>query len=462
MGVRRSILLILAAAVLLGLAGRQHPRLLRLRADYPLGQAQPLENAPPLVALTTVALGGFRGILADLLWIRSTRLQEEGRYFELVQLATWITRLEPRFTEAWAFHAWNLAYNISVLFRDPADRWRWVQHGIRLLRDEGLRWNPTNPRLHRELGWLFQHKLGSSTDQAHLVYKQAWAREMQTLFDGPSPDLAHLSPDRRRRMVEDYRLDPDLVQRVEREYGPLDWRLPQAQAIYWASRGRTWAVGFEAQAADRMIQQSLVEAFRQGRLVMDEAEGVFHLSPNLDLLPRVLQIYEKALADHPDDESIGASYRAAVEELVLFLFLYGRTGEARQRFEDLQRRFPSDETAVGFEDFVFHAYTSELEDLSEPRILALVESAAYQGFFWQALGDEERAAGYDQLARLIWQRYMDRRADPDWRARTGLPPMEEIRRRAREQVLQDLKSERSRARLARTPVSPSGGSAPSP
>lgn len=87
------------------------------------------------MAFTTVALGGFRGIIADMLWMRASELQNEGKFFELAQLADWITKLEPRFPTVWAFHAWNMAYNISVLFPDPEDRWRWVQQGIRLLRD---------------------------------------------------------------------------------------------------------------------------------------------------------------------------------------------------------------------------------------------------------------------------------------------------------------------------------------
>ncbi len=64
------------------LAGRMHPPLLRMREDYHLNLAAPLENTPPLLAFTTVALGGFRGVLTDVLWLRAARLQEEGKYFD--------------------------------------------------------------------------------------------------------------------------------------------------------------------------------------------------------------------------------------------------------------------------------------------------------------------------------------------------------------------------------------------
>ena len=99
----------------------------------------PLENAPPVLAFTTVALGGFRGLIANALWIRANDLQEEDKYFEMVQLADWITKLQPHFTTVWVHQAWNMAYNISIKFNDMNDRWLWVLRGIELLRDRGLR-----------------------------------------------------------------------------------------------------------------------------------------------------------------------------------------------------------------------------------------------------------------------------------------------------------------------------------
>ena len=63
---------------------------------------------PLWVQYVMVGLGGFRGIVSEALWLRAGRLQEQGRYFEQVQLADWITALDPRATDAWTFNAWNL------------------------------------------------------------------------------------------------------------------------------------------------------------------------------------------------------------------------------------------------------------------------------------------------------------------------------------------------------------------
>ena len=119
----------------------------RDRVQLGLTIGSPLQDAPPLLAFTTVALGGFRGLISNLLWIRANDLQMDDKYFEAAQLADWITDLEPHFAQVWVFQAWNMAYNISVKFKENApgdysDRWRWVERGIDLLRDRGLRYNP--------------------------------------------------------------------------------------------------------------------------------------------------------------------------------------------------------------------------------------------------------------------------------------------------------------------------------
>ena len=84
------------------------------RARLQLTAQLPLDNAPPALAFTTVALGGFRGLIANALWLRASELQEQEKFFELIQLADLITKLQPRFPTVWSFLSWNLAYNVSA------------------------------------------------------------------------------------------------------------------------------------------------------------------------------------------------------------------------------------------------------------------------------------------------------------------------------------------------------------
>ncbi|HMO65500.1 MAG TPA: hypothetical protein PKE47_09830, partial [Verrucomicrobiota bacterium] len=150
---RKLLLAAFAIAALVG-ASLMQGRLLRDRDELGLTRTAALENAPPLLAFTTVALGGFRGLIANSLWIRLNELQEEGRYFEMVQLSDWLTKLTPTVAQVWVHLAWNMAYNVSVQIPDLPARWPWVRRGIELLRDEGLRYNPHSVLIYRELAWL--------------------------------------------------------------------------------------------------------------------------------------------------------------------------------------------------------------------------------------------------------------------------------------------------------------------
>ena len=237
-------ILLIALAAALTLAGALNIKLLDQRAAAHLTEAPPTENMPPGVAFTTVALGGFRGLLADFLWMRAGTLQDEGRYFELVQLSDWIARLQPRSPPVWAYHAWNMAYNVSALMTDPAERWRWVRNGLALLRDDGLAANPGSARLHQELAWIFLHKLGTDSDSAAAYYRQQLAAEV-------AAGAVHL--------------DPARVRQVENAFGPLDWRTPQAQAIYWAMAGLPFArTDFDDLALRRIIYQALLQRIALG------------------------------------------------------------------------------------------------------------------------------------------------------------------------------------------------------
>lgn len=496
------LLLLLAASFICG-ASKLNFSLRDERRVLKISQADPVDNAPPLVAFTTVAFGGFRGIVADMLWVRASDLQDEGKYFELVQLADWITKLEPRYAQVWAYHGWNLSYNISVMFNAPEDRWRWVRHGIGLLRDEGLRYNPENSDVLHQLGWIFQHKLGQEFDDAHQYYKEQWAREMMLVLDGPSPDHAALAaapkttaellarpgarelvrsieatghdpyalallgtnvpsavakilatdaavPDlrayiRRHALIEIYKLDPATMREVDDTYGPLDWRLSQAHAIYWAWLAKKYSRReFTTRQAERMMFQSMVEAFRQGRLFVSPTTGKFLPTANLDLTPRVRKAYDDALAANPNEESYKTPHQNFLRESIETLYTFHRVREAQDLLDDLQKRYPSPENSGTLDAFVFKKFLTDAQtDLSaatSTEAIRLIESFFYQAEIWKLLGDAERSAGMTARALLFHRQFVETHPDPEWWARIGIPTAEELRTSARERAEAEFKN----------------------
>ena len=183
-GIAAGIGLLIAAGVQLDPINRQ-------RQDMGLIIDTP-ENIPPTLVFATVATGAFRGLVVDALWMRADRLKEEGQFFDARQLAEWITKLQPRFASVWEFHAWNMAYNISVAIpaSQPDQRWRWVRNGYELLRDEAIgKYKLKNITLYHELARIFQHKIGGVSDDAHKYYKLQLAMTLEPLLSSPDNQL---------------------------------------------------------------------------------------------------------------------------------------------------------------------------------------------------------------------------------------------------------------------------------
>ncbi len=191
--------------------------------QFALRAARPA-SAPAMTEGALAAFGGLRSIVAEVVWFRADRLQDEGRYVELAQLASTLSYLEPHTPEVWSYAAWNLAYNISIMMPTHEDRWRWVYAAICLVRDKGLVLNPTESELYRELAWLFELKLGTNLDVAAPVYREKW-REMVE-------DVA------RRSAWEELRMDRRVMDEVAKSYGMSDIADPMFSAVYWAHIGR--------------------------------------------------------------------------------------------------------------------------------------------------------------------------------------------------------------------------------
>ena len=179
------ILSVLVAVAALFVAGTLLPRIVAASDEGKLRYTNvSVEGAPPIVAIGA-AVGALRGLVVDYLWIRLQQMRELSQFYDARRLADLITKLQPRFGEVWAFHGHNLAYNLSVMTSTPEERWRLVNEGLDLVRNKGIRYNPNDLILYKELGWWFAHKVDGLSDDAHLYYKRELAKEWDLLLGEP-------------------------------------------------------------------------------------------------------------------------------------------------------------------------------------------------------------------------------------------------------------------------------------
>jgi hypothetical protein len=179
---------LLAGVALIGVAATTMPSINagRRKLDI-MGADSPLENTPPEYVFYIQAFGAFRGLIADIAFLRADQLKEEGRFYDAMQVHQWICALQPQFPSVWEYAAWNMAWNISVTTFTAEERWNWVYNAVKLLRDQGIPRNPRALNLYKELAWIFNNKMSEPTDDQHRAYKCYWAWRMHLLL-GPPPD----------------------------------------------------------------------------------------------------------------------------------------------------------------------------------------------------------------------------------------------------------------------------------
>jgi len=457
---KKSLLLLLTLLCLVG-SGVTQRALNTDRARLGLTRMEVLENAPPVLAFTTVALGGFRGLISNALWIRMNKLQDEDKFFEMMQLGDWITKLQPTFVQVWTVQAWNMAYNISVKFQEASDRWRWVKAGLELLRDKGLSYHPNEMLLYRELAWFFQHKMGANLDDANVYYKTHWAFEdMARVFGPGKPNLDELvnpQTDEARARVATlknvYKMDPQFMKELDTEYGPLDWRLPEAHAIYWYARGLQQAKANpgKVKAEDLMtlrrgIYQSMLLSFQRGRLVANPYLREVDFRPNLAIIPKVDQAYEQSMKDEPAQrEHIQTAHRNFLLEAIAASRADNRNAEGTRLFEQLKRQYPNKPlfdndtntlpAKMTYEEYALRPLQEVAEETDRNKVIGLIQGFLKNAYLELLQDEDDRAAGMQAFAKRIHEVYMSKIGRNNNEARVGLPPLADIERTIRDEWL---------------------------
>jgi hypothetical protein len=265
-----------------------------------------------------------------------------------------------------------------------------------------------------------------------MYYKQQWANQLaEDVFDKKAPNLEELvhpkTPDQKHRaevLREKYKMDPEFMLEVDKRYGPLEWRLPEAHAIYWAALGLRDAEQNpgKIKADDlitlhRVVYQSMQLSFQRGHMIPNPFLKMFELGPNLDIIPKASAAYEEAAKeDEKNHDHILKAHRNFLKDAVYFLYVNHRLQDAAYWYEYLSKKYPNN-TLLDFKtnsfprNLTFSEYAVDRvqEDVSETmsrdRVKAVLEGLLVNAYNSLAIGQDDSAAGYTELARQVLATY---------------------------------------------------------
>jgi len=249
--------------------------------------------------------------------------------------------------------------------------------------------------------------------------------------------------ERYRTLREKYKLDPLHMKAVDDEFGPLEWRLPESHAIYWATLGLKRAKKEEQITLRREIYQPLQLAFQRGRLIEFNVgdKKRYDIGPNLAMIPNANKAYEKAMGEDAEyRDHIASAHKNFLKDAVYFLYTHNRRADAQQWMNYLVAKYPdaliydvrgemktpqkiADMTV---EDYCAARVTEDISETSRTRVQQAIEGFLERSYFHLAIGEDDYATGYALFAGDIWDRYqrkVTRKGNqPD--ERVALPPMD--------------------------------------
>lgn len=159
----RQIIYAVAIVALFGIMWPYSQHLSKVKAEADLGEATIGQIDEGSFVMKLAMIGGFRGIVANALWLQADELKREHEWDKLKAVVDMITKLQPHFLSVWTFQGWNLAYNVSVEWDAPEDKYTWIKNGIVYLRD-GVNKNRKSPDLIWDTAWTYYHKLGMADE----------------------------------------------------------------------------------------------------------------------------------------------------------------------------------------------------------------------------------------------------------------------------------------------------------
>jgi hypothetical protein len=283
--------------------------------------------------------------------------------------------------------------------------------------------------------------MGQNLDDAHLYYKQQWAIAMTNLFGGSKPNPEELqnptTPELKRRAEElrtRYKMDPGLMREVDELYGPLEWRLPEAHAIYWAHKGLKYSRKSDLITLRRVIYQSMQMSVLRGRLISVDP---LRFGPDLDKAVRANAAYEQMIAEETElKHAVQTAHRGFLRELVYLCYSHNRIAEANDWFAILKQRYPETiRPDVTMEQFSLERIAGNLQSASHDRTKAFIEGILIQHYHSLAFDEDDRAEGLDRMARNLWNIYMERSGRI--REAIKLAPFDEMKASALHEVLSE-------------------------
>jgi hypothetical protein len=316
-------------------------------------------DIPPSLTLITIALGPFRGLIADALWWHISDLQEEGNYFEIMKISTWVAAMQPENPFVWTFHAWNMAYNIADEFPTPDSQWEWTYAAIKFLRNDALSYIPSNQQIKSELAWIIISRIIEGNSKLNIYYTKKWIAKMSKALEFGNREELKLIVEyikdnphyknqkskealRIQELTNKQNLDPERMLEIDKKFGPFNWKLPITTALYWIYKGNLTNYKEGDLNYATVLDVAFFTTLLKGTVITNDKSDFFITTNNLKISDNIITYYKELIAEESKQnisEEKSAKYKILkdrfknlLENMIPIVKLFNKNKKAQKYF----------------------------------------------------------------------------------------------------------------------------------
>ena len=240
----------------------------------------------------------------------------------------------------------------------------------------------------------------------------------------------------RKVLSEVYHLDTAHMIYVVENFGPVDWRMVDAQSLYWVSlgliRGGHSATSFQTDVVNtiRLIHFSLRNLFHRNRMSFEPNPESIHTSyinctPDINFIEpmhRSYITYGPMMDPDPGDVvGAGSIFRTGhinfLTEAIRMLYFADRLVEAEHYYEYLRTHYGRQEHGGKVErrftlplrDFVLKTFYGDITGIRETN--SAIQMLLYRAYIELANEEIKRYNRYTSKALDLWEAYMKEKAE---------------------------------------------------
>lgn len=292
------------------------------------------------------------------------------------------------------------------------------------------------------------------------------------------------------RLYRQWKLDSKFIGELRRDdmFGPLDFRTPQAHAIYWAAKGLQESgqkkftfealvapsfdfransgeglkgaddvvaamidddTGLNALNTKRVITGAIQDLFRRGRFIITDYTPL--ATPDLRFVPvehRLFLALGRVFAEAEGGEwdgTAGQIFKSGhvnfLRKAISFYYRFDDQANAKKYWNIMTKLYPLKEYNVGMRRYIGKYVLEDVKSKGLADIGGTVYAYLVQAFERYAIGDDYSAAAMKRYARMIYDAYMSEKEHMRPTDRVNLPKWDTMVDQARGDVLRMLKPE---------------------